>query len=109
VRAFRRGLRSRETTARHRKQPTGKKVQVDPQQPGFVIPRHGRELLLLLLFAEQLAGRSIDEMKPAAGLAGYGFVRTLRIARRWFVRQPVLHVHSGSGTLEDDVIHGRIS
>jgi hypothetical protein len=29
----------------------------------------------------------------------------LRIVRRGFVRQPVLHVHAGSRTFEDEVTH----
>jgi hypothetical protein len=58
--------------------------------------------LLLSLFAEQPAGRSIDEMKPAAGLANDGFVSALRIVRRDFVCLPMLHVHPGSGAFEDD-------
>jgi hypothetical protein len=45
-------------------------------------------------------------MKPAAGLADHGFVGALRIVRCDFIRQPVLHVHSGPGTFEDDVVHG---
>lgn len=38
VQAFRLGLCLNETMARHRKKPAGKKVRVDLQQPGFVIP-----------------------------------------------------------------------
>ena len=44
-------------------------------------------------------------MKPAAGLADHGFIGALRIVRRDVIRQPVLHVHSGPGTFEDDVIY----
>ncbi len=44
-------------------------------------------------------------MKPATGLADHGFVSALWIVRCDFIRQPVLHVHSGPGTLEDDVVH----
>jgi hypothetical protein len=54
---------------------------------------------------EQLAGRSIDEVKPAASLADRGFVAAVRIVRRGIVRQPVLHVHPGPRTFEDDIAH----
>jgi hypothetical protein len=64
-----------------------------------------RGLSLLWLFAEQFAVRSIDEMKPATGLADHGFVAALDIVRCDLIRQPVLHVHSGPGTFEDDVVH----
>jgi hypothetical protein len=64
-----------------------------------------RGLSLLWLFAEQFAVRSIDEMKPATGLADHGFVAALGIVRCDLIRQPVLHVHSGPGTFEDDVAH----
>ena len=33
------------------------------------------------------------------------FVGAGRIARRGFVRKPVLHIHAGPGTLEDEVGH----
>ena len=61
--------------------------------------------LLSPLFAKQLAGRPIDEMKPAAGLADDGFVRGLRIFGGDLVRSP-MHVHPGYGTFEDEVSHG---
>ena len=44
-------------------------------------------------------------MKSAAGLAMHRFVGAGRIAWRGFVRKPVLHVHAGPGTLEDEVSH----
>ena len=46
-------------------------------------------------------------MKPAAGLADDGFVSALRIAGHDFVRLPMLHALSGSGTFEDEVSHSR--
>jgi hypothetical protein len=57
------------------------------------------------LFAEQLAGRSIDEMKPAAGLADNGLISELRIVGRGLLRPP-MHVHPGYRTFEDEVSHG---
>jgi hypothetical protein len=57
------------------------------------------------LLPEQFAVRSIDEMKPATGLTDHGFVAALGIVRCDLIRQPVLHVHSGAGTFEDDVVH----
>jgi hypothetical protein len=49
--------------------------------------------------------RLIDEVKPAASLADRGFVAAVRIVRRGIVRQPVLHVHPGPRTFEDDIAH----
>jgi hypothetical protein len=59
----------------------------------------------ILFFAEQFAARSIEEMKPAAGLAVHGFMGAERIVRRGFVRKPVLHIHAGPRTFEDEVTH----
>jgi hypothetical protein len=59
----------------------------------------------ILFFAEQLAARSIEEMQPATGLAVHGFVGAERIVRRGFVRKPVLHIHAGPWTFEDEVTH----
>jgi len=67
-------------------------------------PTHGRRLFLF--FAEQPVARSIDEMKPATGLAKHRFVGTALIAGHGLVRQPMLHVHAGLGTFEDEVAHG---
>ena len=61
--------------------------------------------LFLPLFRRAICGSIIDEMKPAAGLAMHRFVGAGRIARRGFVRKPVLHIHAGPGTLEDEVGH----
>jgi hypothetical protein len=60
---------------------------------------------LFPLFAEQLAARPMDEMKSAAGRAEHRFVSAMRIARCGLVREPMLHVHAGAGTFEDEVIH----
>jgi hypothetical protein len=57
------------------------------------------------LVAKQFAGRSIHEMKPAASLADHGFVGAVRIIRLRFVRQPMLHVHTGPGTFENNIPH----
>jgi hypothetical protein len=62
--------------------------------------------LLPSLLAKQLAGRPIDEMKPAAGLADNGFIRALRFFGRDLVRPP-MHVHPAQGTFENEVGHGR--
>ena len=59
----------------------------------------------ILFFAEQLAARSIEEMKSAASLAVHGFIGAVRIVRCGFVRKPVLHVHAGPRTFEDEVTH----
>jgi hypothetical protein len=56
--------------------------------------------------AKQLAVRSTNEMQPTAGLAGHGFISALRIFRIWFVREPMLHVHTGPRTFENDISHG---
>lgn len=61
---------------------------------------------LFALPAKHLAARSIDEVKPAARLAEHGFIGAVLIFRIWFVRQPVLHVHTGPGTFEDYITHG---
>jgi hypothetical protein len=45
-------------------------------------------------------------MKPVARLADHGFVGDERIFRIWFVRKPMLYVHTGPGTFEDDITHG---
>ena len=66
-------------------------------------PTHGRRLFLF--FAEQPVARSIDEMKPATGLAKHRFVGTALIAGHGLVRLPMLDVHAGLGTLEDEVAH----
>jgi hypothetical protein len=58
------------------------------------------------VLAEQLAARSIDEMKSAAGLAAQGFVAGVRIVWRGFIRQPMLHVHTGPRAFDDDMTHG---
>jgi hypothetical protein len=57
------------------------------------------------LLAEQPAGRSIDEMKPAAGLANYRVVGRLRIVWLDLVGLPMLNVHSRSRAFEDEVAH----
>jgi hypothetical protein len=44
-------------------------------------------------------------MKPAAGLAEYGFIGAVRTVRCGFIREPVLHVHAATGTFEDEAIH----
>jgi len=44
-------------------------------------------------------------MKPAAGLAEYRFIGAVRTVRCGFIREPVLHVHAGTGTFEDEAIH----
>ncbi len=44
-------------------------------------------------------------MKPAAGLAEYGFIGAVRAVRCRFIREPVLHVHAGTGTFEEEAIH----
>jgi len=59
----------------------------------------------ILFFAEQFVARPIEEMQPAAGLAVHGFVGAERIVRRGFLRKPVLHVHAGPWTFEDEVTH----
>ena len=60
---------------------------------------------LFLFFTEQPVARSIDEMKPATGLAEHRFVGAALIAGHGLVRQPMLHVHTGPGTFEDEVAH----
>src|SRR6266436_184493 len=60
---------------------------------------------LLLFFTEQPVARSIDEMKPATGLAEHRFVRATLIAGHGLVCQPMLHVHASPGTFEDEVAH----
>lgn len=59
----------------------------------------------LLLFAEHLAVRPVDKMKPGTRLADHGFVGGLTIVRCGVFRHPVLHVHPGSRTFEYDVAH----
>jgi len=44
-------------------------------------------------------------MKPAAGLAEYCLIGAVRTVRCRFIRKPVLHVHAGTGTFEDEAIH----
>jgi hypothetical protein len=44
-------------------------------------------------------------MKPAAGLAEYGFIGAVRTVRCGFIREPVLHVRAGTGTFEEEAIH----
>jgi hypothetical protein len=44
-------------------------------------------------------------MKPAAGLAEYRFVGAVRIAGSGLVGEPMLHVHAGSGTFENEISH----
>lgn len=59
-----------------------------------------------LVLAEQLACPSVDEVQPRAGFAYDGLIRTDRLAGDSVV-QPVLYVHPGSGTSEDEVVvHG---
>src|ERR1700694_4149913 len=71
--------------------------------------RADRRHQLFLILAKQLAARSIDEMQPAASLADHGFVAGVRIAPFGFVSQPMLHVHTGAGTFEDEIIHRDVS
>lgn len=65
----------------------------------------GNGKALFVLFTEQLAARPMDEMKSATGRAQHRFVSAMRIARCGLVREPMLHVHAGAGTFEDEVIH----
>jgi len=44
-------------------------------------------------------------MKPATGLAEHRFVGAALIAWDGLLRQPMLHVHAGPGTFEDEVVH----
>jgi hypothetical protein len=60
---------------------------------------------LFFRLAQQFATRPVDEMKPAAGLAEYGFIGAVRTVRCGFIREPVLHVHAGTGTFEEEAIH----
>jgi hypothetical protein len=60
----------------------------------------------LLFFAEQFAARSIDEMNPTAGLAHHGFVGASGSSGAGSSASPVLHVHTGPGTSEDEIAHG---
>ena len=55
--------------------------------------------------AEQLAGAAVDEMEPRAGLADHCFIGAMRIVRRHLLGDPVLHVHAGAGTFENDIGH----
>src|SRR5947209_12511744 len=60
--------------------------------------------LLSVVFAKQFAGLSVDEMKLGAGLADHALIAAARIARLGFL-QPMLHVHPGPGTFEDQIAH----
>jgi hypothetical protein len=59
---------------------------------------------VLFSFTDQFPGAPIDEMKPGAGVALHGFIAGRRIARLGFI-QPMLHVHPGPGTFEDQITH----
>jgi hypothetical protein len=59
----------------------------------------------LFRLAQQFVARPIDEMKPAAGLAEYRFIGAVWTVRCAIIREPVLHVHAGPGTFEDEAIH----
>ncbi|NPV25503.1 hypothetical protein [Bradyrhizobium aeschynomenes] len=60
------------------------------------------------MLAEQLAGVAIDEVKPGAGLANHGFVSACGVA--WLrLFQPMLHVHPGPRTFEDQITHTSLS
>ena len=60
---------------------------------------------LWLFGAQQLSGRSIDEMQPVAGLADHGFVTGWRIVHGFI--QPVLYVQAGMRTSEDEITHNQ--
>jgi hypothetical protein len=62
-----------------------------------------REANLLCGIAQQLAGRTVDEMQPGASLTDDRFVGALRIVRS--VCQPMLHVQPGQRTFEKDMAH----
>jgi hypothetical protein len=54
-----------------------------------------------LFLTEQFAGLRVDEMNSGAGRARHLPIRVLHFVR--LVRQPVLDVHSGTWTFEEDV------
>jgi hypothetical protein len=58
--------------------------------------------LSFFLLPGQFAARSVDEMKPAAGLADHGVAGRGRIFRLRIV-QPMLHVQAGVWTFENDI------
>lgn len=70
-------------------------------------PRKADRTCRLFFFfcPQQLAARSVDEMKAAAGLADHSFVIGGGIVRSGIVSQPVLHVHTGARTFEDNMTH----
>jgi hypothetical protein len=64
--------------------------------------RAGREYkALLLCFAQQVAGRAVDEMQPAASLTDHGYIGLFFTL--FGVRQPMLHIYAGLGKFEYDV------
>jgi hypothetical protein len=76
------------------------------KNPDGIVGKDGSqvEAISLLGVAQKLAGRTVAEMQPGAGLTDDGLVGALRIIRG--IRQPMLYVQSGLRTFEDDVAHG---
>jgi hypothetical protein len=82
-----------------------KHCRVDfPVRSAFVKDGSQVEAISLFGFAQKLAGRTVDEMQPGAGLTNDGLVGALWIVLG--IRQPMLHIQSGLRTFEDDMTHG---